>query len=192
MGIWSTLLSFGAGYALGANKDKEIVKGLQDKALDAVGERLPASLRSRRGSLDLREVREVMTALPEIVTPDTTIAEAARLMAEGDIGDVLITEGPRGRVVGIVTDRDITIRAIASGVDPTTTPVGKIMSGSPTTVAPTDTVHEAIARMRSANVRRLPVVEDGTAIGVVSLGDLSLETDAGPALADISTAFPDR
>jgi CBS domain-containing protein len=191
MGFWSTLLSFGAGYALGANKDKEVVRGLQEKARDVVVERLPASLRSR-GSLDLREVREVMTALPETVTPDTTIAEAARFMAEGDIGNVLVTEGPRGRVVGIVTDRDITIRAIASGMDPATTPVVKIMSGPPTTVAPTDTVHEAIARMRSANVRRLPVVEDGTAIGVVSLGDLSLETDTGPALADISTATPDR
>jgi CBS domain-containing protein len=192
MGFWSTLLSFGAGYALGANKDKEIVKDLQGKARGVVNERLPSSLRSRGGRLDLREVRDVMTAPPETVSPDATIAEAAHLMAERDIGDVLITEGKKGQLVGIVTDRDITIRAIASGSDPATTAVGTIMSPDPTVVAPTDTVQESIARMRSADVRRLPVVEDGVPIGVVSLGDLSVETDAGPALADISTALPDR
>jgi CBS domain-containing protein len=192
MGFWSTLLSFGAGYALGANKDKEIVKDLQGKARGVVAERLPSSFRSRGDRVDLREVREVMTALPQSVTPDTTIAEAARRMAEGDMGDVLITDKKTGRLVGIVTDRDITIRAIATGQDPATTAVRTIMSADPTTVAPTDTVQEAIARMRSADVRRLPVIEDGISLGVVSLGDLSQETDAGPALADISNARPDR
>jgi CBS domain-containing protein len=193
MGFWSTLLSFGAGYALGANKDKELVRGLQGKARDVVGDRLPGSLLKSRGDrLDLREVREVMTALPETVSTTTTVAEAARLMAEGHFGDVLVTQGKKDRVVGIVTDRDITIRAIAADLDPATTPVEKIMSRDLAIVAPTDTVHEAIDRMRSADVRRLPVVEDGVALGIVSLGDLSSAVDTGHALADISKASPDQ
>jgi CBS domain-containing protein len=67
-----------------------------------------------------------------------------------------------------------------------------VLSGDLETVSPDDTLEVATARMRSANVRRLPVVENGRAIGIVSLGDLSLETDTGGTLADIAVAAPDR
>ena len=95
-------------------------------------------------------------------------------------------------MVGIVTDRDIAIRAIAAGDDPSTTTVKSIMTDHVESVSPSDTLEEAKARMRSANIRRLPVVENGKLVGVLSLGDLSLATDTGATLADISVASPDR
>jgi CBS domain-containing protein len=194
MGILTTALGFGAGYVLGARKGTDPLKNMQNRARGAVAQRLPAFLQSRPAgvTIDVRDIRQVMTPLPETVTTDATVAEAARVMAEAAIGDVLVTEEGTQRLVGIVTDRDITIHAVAVGRDPTSTRVDEIISGDLTTVRPTDTVQEAIARMEAANVRRLPVVEDGIAIGMVSLGDLSLATDTGPTLADITMASPDE
>jgi CBS domain-containing protein len=194
MGILTTALGFGAGYVLGARKGTDPLKSMQNRARGAVAQRRPAFLQPRaaRETIDVRDIRHVMTPLPETVTTDSTVADAARIMAEADIGDVLVTEVGTQRLVGIVTDRDITIRGVAIGRDPTSTPVGAILSDDLTTVRPTDTVQEAIARMEAANVRRLPVIEDGIAIGMVSLGDLSLATDTGPTLADITMASPDE
>ncbi|HET9249144.1 MAG TPA: CBS domain-containing protein [Actinomycetota bacterium] len=191
MGMWSTIVGFGAGYALGANKDKESFRQLRRN----VSARLPA--RFRGGSLggrkaDVRQLREVMTPSPRTVTPDTSLSEAARVMKEDDIGDVIVAERSTKKAVGIVTDRDITIRAVAESNDPDTTKVKDLVSGDLVSAAPSDTVEDAIKLMQGLNVRRLPVVDGGRAVGVVSLGDLSVEIDAGDALADISTAPPDR
>jgi CBS domain-containing protein len=133
-----------------------------------------------------------MTPSPRTVTPDTSLSAAARLMREHDIGDVIVAEPATQKAVGIVTDRDIAIRAVAESSDPDTTTVQDLVSSSLVAAAPTDTVEDAIKLMQGLNVRRLPVVEEGRAIGVVSLGDLSVETDVGDTLADISTAPPDR
>ena len=188
MGAFTTIVGFGAGYLMGATKGPAQL----DKARQAVGQKLPGAL--RRGEIDVREVREVMTAVPQTVTREAMLTEAARMMADGDVGDVLVIEPGTERVIGIVTDRDITIRAIAADRDPSATTVGSIVSTDLETVAPTDSVDEAMSRMRAANVRRLPVVQDGKAIGVVSLGDLSRATDqgAGATLADLTMARPDR
>jgi CBS domain-containing protein len=184
-----TILGFGAGYALGANRRAAPIQQVEGKVRDAVVQRLPVALRP--AGFDERDVRQVMTALPETVTPETTIKDAARIMADGAIGDVIVVEAGTERVVGIVTDRDLAVRALANGMGPSTE-VGEICSGDVVAVPPSATVRGALNLMKDLNVRRLPVVEDDRAIGVVSLGDLSNEAGAGAALADISAASPDR
>jgi CBS domain-containing protein len=188
MGVLSTAIAFGSGYVVGANRDT--VRKVTMKAREV------ASRTTSRGMsdpvTDIRQVSEVMTAMPETVRPDTTVADAAKQMRDGDIGDVLVAETDGGPLIGIVTDRDIAIRAIAASHDPKTTTLRSIMSRDIASVSPLDTVEDAKARMRAANVRRLPVIESGRAIGIVSLGDLSLATDTGTTLADISVAPPDR
>ena len=81
---------------------------------------------------------------------------------------------------------------MAAGSDPSTTTVASVMSGDLQSVSPSDAIQVAAARMRGANVRRLPVMEAGRPVGIVSLGDLAIATDSGQTLADISVASPDR
>ncbi|MFJ5773024.1 CBS domain-containing protein [Streptomyces sp. NPDC093094] len=135
-------------------------------------------------------VREVMTPGVVAVRPDASLTEAAQLMRAQDIGDVVVADGQE--VVGVLTDRDITVRAVAEGVDPLTMSAGAVCTPGPVTVAPTDTVAAAVALMRARSVRRLPVVEDGLPVGVVTLGDLAVSEDPGSALAAISRAGSDE
>jgi CBS domain-containing protein len=188
MGVLGTILSFGAGYALGAKNGMEPVRRVQSKVM----RRFPEPIRSIGDRIDVRQVRDVMTAAPQTVTLDASLTTAARVMADNDIGDVIVTESESEKAAGIVTDRDIAIRAVAEGRNPDTTTVEDIFSRDLVAAAPTDTVHDALELMKGLNVRRLPVVEGDRAIGVVSLGDLSIETDVGSTLADISTAAPDH
>lgn len=104
------------------------------------------------------------------VTPRDTVRQAARLMREKKIAAVLVMEGER--LVGIVTERDMTVRVVAAGLDPDTTPVGDVMTGDPDTLAPNDTASDALRMMKSRNYRHLPVVEGGTVVGMVSVRDL--------------------
>ena len=189
MGLLTTLIGVGVGYALGANRGSQPMKNIQSQVRDTIKQRLPASRQTVTG---VRQVRDLMTPLPETVGPDTTIVQAAQRMADGDFGDVLVAEPGTGTLLGIVTYRDVAVRAVAAERDPRTTTVRSILSGDLETVAPDDTVAAAMSRMRAANVRRLPVIENGRPVGIVSLGDLSLATDAGGTLADIPQAAPDR
>lgn len=105
-------------------------------------------------------------------TPDTSVRAAARRMSEEHIG-ALIVVGHDGKVVGVVTDRDLAMRVLAAGRDPDEVRVGEIMSKPAKTVGRAVGVFEAARMMREARVRRLPIVDDhGRAIGVVSLDDL--------------------
>ncbi|WP_030560956.1 CBS domain-containing protein [Streptomyces aureocirculatus] len=131
-------------------------------------------------------VREVMTPAVVAVRPDASLVEAAQLMRAQDIGDVIVTGG--GQIIGVLTDRDITLRAVADGADPLTVSVHSVCTPDPVVVAPDDTVSEAVQLMRTHAVRRLPVVEDGTPVGMVSIGDLALHQDPSSALAEISRA----
>jgi CBS domain-containing protein len=149
-------------------------------ALEAVRRRKPVA----------ELVKDVMTAGVAAVRPQASLVEVATLMRDQDIGDVLVAEGDR--VVGVVTDRDIAVRAVADGVDPHSVSAASVASGDPVTVTPRDTVGEAVTLMREHAVRRLPVIEDGRPVGIVSLGDLAEERDPNSALADISRAQPDR
>ncbi|MER6010689.1 CBS domain-containing protein [Streptomyces bluensis] len=133
-------------------------------------------------------VREVMTPGVVAVRPDASLVEAAQLMRAQDIGDVLVAGG-RG-VVGVLTDRDITLRAVADGADPLTVSAEAVCTPHPVVIGPDDDVSAAVELMRRHAVRRLPVVEDGEAVGMVSLGDLAVAQDPASALADISRAEP--
>ncbi|MFZ3567193.1 CBS domain-containing protein [Streptomyces sp. BH097] len=134
-------------------------------------------------------VREVMTPGVVAVRPDASLVEAAQLMRAQDIGDVLVTDGTQ--VVGVLTDRDIALRAVADGADPLTVSAEAVCTPHPVAVGPDDEVSAAVALMREHAVRRLPVVQDGQAVGMVSLGDLALTRDPASALADISGADPE-
>jgi CBS domain-containing protein len=138
----------------------------------------------------MQKVREVMTEDPVVLPEDASLVEAARLMRDQGIGDVIVTDGEQAK--GIVTDRDIVVRAVAEGSDPGQVRVGEVLSGDLASVTPEDSVERAIALMREKAIRRVPVVESGKAVGVVSIGDLAIQRDADSVLADISEEPPSR
>ncbi|MFF6994847.1 CBS domain-containing protein [Streptomyces sp. NPDC008313] len=134
------------------------------------------------------QVRDVMTPGVVAVRPDASLVEVAQLMRAQDVGSVLVAGDQR--IVGVLTDRDITVRAVADGADPLTVSAGAVCTPRPLAVGPDDAVSAAVDLMREHAVRRLPVVEDGRPVGMVSLGDLAVSLDPHSALADISRAGP--
>ncbi|MFD7705181.1 CBS domain-containing protein [Streptomyces caelestis] len=135
-----------------------------------------------------QHVRDIMTGAPVTVGPHTSVAEVARIMRDRDLGAVLVTDGDRLR--GLVTDRDLVVRSVSRGGDPEDVTVAGACSDDPVTVAPDDELDHAVRLMREHAVRRVPVVEDGHPVGVVSLGDVAMERDPESALGDISVARP--
>lgn len=134
-------------------------------------------------------VRDVMTPGVVTVRPDASLVEAAQLMRAQDVGDVLVTVDEQ--LVGVLTDRDITLRAVADGVDPLTVSAQAVCTPNPVVIGPHDALSTAVALMRDHAIRRLPVLADGHPVGMVSLGDLAVAQDPDSALADISRAEPD-
>jgi CBS domain-containing protein len=113
-------------------------------------------------------------------------------MRDRDVGAIIVVKSG-GKLCGLVTDRDIVIRAIGEKRDPWNTQLDEICSHeNVATVEPDTSIAEAVAKLRGKTVRRLPVVEDKRVVGIVSLGDLSLEHDAEAALAEIAAAPPNR
>jgi CBS domain-containing protein len=137
-----------------------------------------------------RTVEEIMTRDPRTVDASDTIVDAARTMNEADIGDVVVVDN--GAVQGIVTDRDIVVRAIAEGRDPQSTSVSDVCTTGIEAIEPSASVDDALRKMREGDIRRLPVVQDGRPVGIVSLGDLAVEREPDSTLADISAASPDN
>jgi len=137
-----------------------------------------------------RTVEEIMTRDPRTVSASDTIVDAARVMNESDIGDVIVVDGEQ--IKCIVTDRDIVVRAIAEGRDPQSTSVSDVCTPSIETIEPEASVDDALRKMREADIRRLPVVRDGRPVGIISLGDLAVEREPDSTLADISAASPDN
>jgi CBS domain-containing protein len=137
-----------------------------------------------------QHLRDIMTQKPLTLQTSDTITAAARTMRDGNIGDVVVLED--GQICGILTDRDIVIRALAEGMDPSRTTVGQVCSRELTTLSPDDSIAQAVSIMRDKAIRRLPVVEDGRPIGIVSLGDLAVEREPDSALGGISAAPPNR
>jgi CBS domain-containing protein len=133
-------------------------------------------------------VRDIMTSAPVTVEPRASVAAVARVMRDQDLGAVLVTDGERLR--GLVTDRDLVVRVLAEGADPERTTVARACSDDLVTVRPDDALDRAVGTMREHAVRRVPVVEDGRPVGIVSLGDLAMERDPDSALGDISAARP--
>src|SRR5262245_14454971 len=137
-----------------------------------------------------RYLREIMTQNPVTVQTTDSVVAAARSMRDGNIGDVVVVD--RGQIQGILTDRDIVVRALAEGRDPAQTTVGDICSRELTTLSPADAIGDAVAIMREKAIRRLPVVDGGRPVGIVSLGDLAVERDPEATLGGISAAPPNR
>ena len=136
-------------------------------------------------------VQDVMTQPACSLDASAPLSEAAYAMRDNGIGDVVVLED--GQICGIVTDRDIVVRAVAEGLNPLSTTIGDICSRELTTIMPTASVGEAVRLMREKAIRRLPVVGGrDKVVGVVSLGDLALEKDRQSALADISAAPANR
>ena len=122
-----------------------------------------------------QSIREVMTPSPETVESDKSAAEAAKLMKKADAGMIPVVRDKK--LVGTVTDRDIAIRLVAEGKDPAATTVGEIASKDIVTIGPDQDIAEALGLMASNQVRRLPVVEGETLIGVVAQADVARAAD---------------
>ncbi|WP_342388825.1 CBS domain-containing protein [Salinicoccus bachuensis] len=140
------------------------------------------------------KVREIMTTEVETCGPETTIQEVASKMMELDVGSIPVTED--GNLRGIITDRDLVIRGIASQFS-LETPVNRILSSDNVTGTPDMDVEEAANLMAQEQIRRLPIIEDNKVAGIVSLGDVAVDEedpeDSEVALEEISKpAEPDK
>lgn len=138
-----------------------------------------------------QHVSDVMTSDLVTVEPQTSVTDVARMMRDENIGAVLVTEGERLR--GLVSDRDLVVRALAEGGDPSNTTVADACSDDLVTVGPDDDLRIAVEVMREHSVRRVPVVDQRQhPVGIVSIGDLAIERDPDSALGDISAARPNQ
>jgi CBS domain-containing protein len=137
----------------------------------------------------MARIREVMTESPRSVRPDSTAVEAARLMREEDTGIAPITEDD-GRLVAVVTDRDLAIRVVAEEKDPRTTKVTEIASQNLVTIDPEQDLEEALQLMSQHQLRRLPVVQDdGKLVGILAQADVARHAEperTGQVVEEIS------
>ncbi|WP_188197795.1 CBS domain-containing protein [Nonomuraea sp. SYSU D8015] len=135
-----------------------------------------------------QKARSIMTPTPVTLPSQATLADAAKRMRDCNIGDVLVVDD--GRLRGIVTDRDIVVRGIAADQDPHQTQLSEVCSREMVCCSPEDDAEHVVEVMRERAVRRIPLVEHGRLVGIVSLGDVAVERDSHSALADISGALP--
>ena len=136
-----------------------------------------------------KSVRDTMTADPRSITASASVVEAARLMRQEHIGSLPITDDKK--LVGMITDRDITTRVVAEAADPRTMSVGDVYSRDLISVEPNNDLEEALQLMARHQVRRLPVVENGRLVGIVAQADIALtlrgnETKTGELVEAIS------
>ncbi|PZF86963.1 CBS domain-containing protein [Micromonospora deserti] len=134
-------------------------------------------------------VSDVMTKQVIYLPAETTLDEAARVMKEADIGDVVVTDG--ASLAGMLTDRDIVVRAVAERADPATTTIGSIITREVVMIEQHSTAGEAAVLMRERGIRRVLVCDsDRKLVGIVSLGDLAMQLDPQSALSEISEQAP--
>ena len=136
------------------------------------------------------QVKDVMTRGAEVVRPDATLQEAANKMKSLDIGPLPVCDGDK--IIGMLTDRDITVRATAEGLDPKQTRVREVMSKELITCLEDQDVKEAAELMQSKQIRRVPILnKDKRLVGMLSLGDLAHRSQdsklAGKTLEEVST-----
>lgn len=135
-------------------------------------------------------VQEIMTQFPTTLGPDDTIHKAAQIMRDEDIGVIPVVDDD-GSLVGVVTDRDIVVKSIAEGHD-VDSPLAECMTSNPDTIPHDLTVEQATRQMAKHQVRRLPVVQNGRLIGILSLGDVANsaapEQEKAATLEDVSAS----
>jgi CBS domain-containing protein len=136
------------------------------------------------------KISDVMSEGLRICAPNATARDAAHEMREADIGAVLV--GDNGELRGLLTDRDIVVRAVAEDRDPAEVRVDEICSSDLFTLSPEDTTDDAVDLIRQQDVRRIPIVDGGRPVGIVTIGDLAVARDEKSALADISAAAPNN
>ena len=135
----------------------------------------------------MEQVRDVMTQNPTSCNPSASVVDAAKVMASEDVGSVPVVKD--GRLVGVVTDRDIVVRVLAEGRDPTSTTVGEVASSNLETVSPDDDLNTALRKMASSKVRRLPVVDGDELVGIVAQADVARQgndSKTGQVVEEIS------
>ncbi|MEW6296415.1 MAG: CBS domain-containing protein [Thermodesulfobacteriota bacterium] len=135
------------------------------------------------------QLKEIMTQGVDVISPDATLQEAAAKMKTLDVGPLPVCDGDR--LVGMLTDRDIAVRAVAEGRDPTTTPVREVMTPEVIYCFEDQSVEEAAKLMEEKQIRRLPILNRNKwLVGIVSLGDLAVGTGdqqlAGEVLEQVS------
>ena len=137
-------------------------------------------------------VRDLMSKSVVTITPEESAALAARLLSRHELGALPVCAAD-GTLAGIVTDRDIVTRCVAAGEEPGRVPVRDIMSPAPSVITPETPISDAARLMAQRQVRRLPVVEQGHVVGMLSLGDLArsrrTDTEAAEALSDIPASL---
>lgn len=137
-------------------------------------------------------VRDLMSKSVVTIAQEESAALAARLLSRHELGSLPVCAAD-GTLVGIVTDRDIVTRCVAAGEEPGRVPVRDIMSPAPSVITPETPISDAARLMAQRQVRRLPVVEQGHVVGMLSLGDLArsrrTDTEAAAALSDISASL---
>ena len=116
--------------------------------------------------------RDIMTGSVECIGENETLEQAARKMKDLDVGSLPIC-GEDNRLKGMITDRDIVVKCLATGGDPRTATAGQFAEGKPVTIGPDDTIEEAIRTMQDHQVRRLPVIDGHDLVGVVSQADIA-------------------
>jgi CBS domain-containing protein len=137
-----------------------------------------------------RTVNDIMTRRLVSVSTEDTVRDAAREMRDAEVGSIVVLQN--NKLYGILTDRDIVVRCIAEGGNCDEMHVLEVCTPQVATVAPEDRLQYAVELMRDKAIRRVPVVKDGIAVGIVSLGDLALERDPNSALGTISAAAPNN
>jgi CBS domain-containing protein len=123
------------------------------------------------------EIREIMTRHVDVIPPDASVREAASKMKELDVGAIPVCDGQK--LSGLVTDRDITVRAVAEGRDPSEVRVSEVMSSEIAYCFENETIEQAAKLMESKQIRRLPILDRNKQLaGIISLGDISVRTEA--------------
>lgn len=132
-----------------------------------------------------RKCRDIMTKNPTAANREMTLQEVAVLMRDGDFGVLPVVEKDSNRLVGILTDRDIVVRAVADGKNISETSVGEAMSEKLYTAKPDDFVFEAVRTMGERQVRRIAIVDDeGVLQGIIAMADIALETEDQREIAE--------
>jgi CBS domain-containing protein len=138
----------------------------------------------------MKRARDIMTGSAECVGENETILEAAKKMQTLDVGALPIC-GEDNRLKGMLTDRDIVIKVIATGKDPKSTKAGELAQGKPVTIGADDSIEEALRTMTKYKVRRLPVIDGHDLVGIISQGDIAQNFDhskVGDLVESISAA----
>ena len=151
--------------------------------------------RNQKSGSGARNIRDVMTANPECVSEKDSLRDVARIMKDQDTGVVPVVDGKK--VIGLITDRDIVVRGLAEGKNLENVRVNEIMTKGVRSVREDSSVNDVLSMMRSAEIRRVPVVNgNDELVGIVSLGDIasqgSNDDKVGRAVEDISEAPPNN